>query len=240
MLDHVRRCAGVSGRGRLLDLACGTGELALTLHTHFREVWAVDQEREMLAVGQAKAARQDAGNVRWIASRAEDLDAEPGSCELITIGNAFHRLDRQLITQRALTWLPPGRCVAVISGTGLWSGTAGWQAVARDVIRQYRANPAAPAGHQAPGQAMRTHQAVLREAGFETEEQDFPARHIWSLGDFIGYLRSTSVYTQIRRRMDPAALEAELRERLLSYDPGGRYEETIDFSCILARKPRHP
>jgi SAM-dependent methyltransferase len=44
----------VSGAGRLVDLACGTGQVALSLAHHFAEV-VVDQEEEMVAYGRAKA-----------------------------------------------------------------------------------------------------------------------------------------------------------------------------------------
>jgi ubiquinone/menaquinone biosynthesis C-methylase UbiE len=43
MLTDLARRAGASGRGRLLDLACGTGQLAFPLRRWFGEVWAVDQ-----------------------------------------------------------------------------------------------------------------------------------------------------------------------------------------------------
>jgi len=45
-----------SGRGRLLDLACGTGQLAFALCDSFAETWAVDQEPDMVEVVRAKAA----------------------------------------------------------------------------------------------------------------------------------------------------------------------------------------
>ena len=48
MLDDLVRRAGVSGHGRLLDLACGTGQLAFPLRHRFREVWAVDREADMV------------------------------------------------------------------------------------------------------------------------------------------------------------------------------------------------
>jgi len=41
--DLVRRTRP-AGRGRLLDLACGTGQLAFALSDRFEQVWAVDQE----------------------------------------------------------------------------------------------------------------------------------------------------------------------------------------------------
>ncbi|MGW4985237.1 hypothetical protein ACWERA_55830, partial [Streptomyces mirabilis] len=41
--DLVRRAAP-SGNGRLLDLACGTGQLAFPLRGLFADVWCVDAE----------------------------------------------------------------------------------------------------------------------------------------------------------------------------------------------------
>jgi hypothetical protein len=60
----------VTGRGRLIDLGCGTGELALRLCSSFRDVWAVDLEPEMVEVGRGEGG---AGGHRQCA-----LDGRPG------------------------------------------------------------------------------------------------------------------------------------------------------------------
>jgi ubiquinone/menaquinone biosynthesis C-methylase UbiE len=44
MTEDLIARTGVSGHGRLLDLACGTGQLAFPLRRSFAEVWAVDRE----------------------------------------------------------------------------------------------------------------------------------------------------------------------------------------------------
>lgn len=242
LLDDLRTRAGVSGDGRLLDLACGTGELALSLHSHFREVWAVDLEPEMVDVGREKAERCGTTNVRWMVGRAEDVDAELNSFELITAGNAFHRLDRRLVAQRAGGWVAPGRCLAVVGSSSVWSGTAEWQAIAVEVIHQWTDHEGRlgqPVPAQASDQPRQTHEEVLRDAGFdEVAEYRFPTPHSWTLDSFIGYLRSTSVSSKITREGSTEAFEAELRQRLLCYDPGGQYPETIDFYYVLARRPR--
>jgi hypothetical protein len=46
-------------------------------------------------------------------SSAETLQAEPEYFELAVIGNAFHRLDRDLVAGRIPGWLRPGGCVAL-------------------------------------------------------------------------------------------------------------------------------
>jgi ubiquinone/menaquinone biosynthesis C-methylase UbiE len=63
--------AEVSGDGRLLDLACGTGQLAFPLRQWFSEVWAVDREPDMLHVVRAKAEALGAGNIRPVVADAE-------------------------------------------------------------------------------------------------------------------------------------------------------------------------
>ena len=113
MTADLARSAQVSGRGRLLDLACGTGQLAFALRHWFAEVWAVDQEPDMVEVVRAKAATAEVPNFRLIVSSAETLGAPSEYFELAVIGNAFHRLDRDLATGRIFSWLQPGGHLAL-------------------------------------------------------------------------------------------------------------------------------
>jgi ubiquinone/menaquinone biosynthesis C-methylase UbiE len=66
---------------------------------------AIDLEGEMIAVGQHEAAQRGVTTITWKVGKAEDLQAPPASFELITIEEAFHRLDQQLIATQALQWL---------------------------------------------------------------------------------------------------------------------------------------
>jgi ubiquinone/menaquinone biosynthesis C-methylase UbiE len=124
--DLIQR-AGVSGDGRLLDLACGTGQLAFPLRRWFSEVWAVDREPDMVRAVRAKAEALGAGNIRPVVADAETLGAQPGHFELAVIGNAFHRLDRDLVAARLLGWLRPGGCVAVCWSDAPHLGGEEWQ-----------------------------------------------------------------------------------------------------------------
>src|SRR3954469_1642357 len=91
--DLVER-VGVTGEGRLLDVACGPGRVTLALASSFRELWAIDLEPEMIEVGHQEATQRGVNNIRWMVGKAEDVQAPPASFELITIGDAFHRLDQ--------------------------------------------------------------------------------------------------------------------------------------------------
>jgi ubiquinone/menaquinone biosynthesis C-methylase UbiE len=88
LMDDLRQRLPASGRGRLLDLACGTGQIAFPLADAFAEVWAVDQEEESVAYGRAKAEAGGITNITWVSGSAESV-ALDGSFELVASATPF-------------------------------------------------------------------------------------------------------------------------------------------------------
>src|SRR5262249_42575405 len=118
MLDELLGVVQPSGRGRLLDLACGTGQITLAIAARFGGGLAVDQEPDMIEAVRDKARVAGASHVRAVVAAAEGLDAPPGAFELVTIGNAFHRLRRDAVAADAFRWLEPGGFIALLWSTG--------------------------------------------------------------------------------------------------------------------------
>ena len=240
MLSDLVRRAGVSGRGRLLDLACGTGQLAFPLRAWFSRVWAVDQEPDMVDMVRAKAATAGAVNVRPLVSGAETLEAEPGYFELVVIGNAFHRLRRDLVARRVRGWLRPGGCVALCWSSGPSAGAEGWQRALAATVDRWRAALCAqdrvPAGWDVARQ-RRPDSEVLADAGFEVAgRHEFTAGHRWSLPELAGYVRSTSVLPALGDQA--AAFEADLAASLGPFGDEGSFTQTVSFAYELGLKPR--
>jgi SAM-dependent methyltransferase len=242
MLEDLVRRAGVSGRGRLVDLACGTGQLAFPLRRWFAEVWAVDREADMVAAVRDKAAATGAGEIRPVVSDAEALDCEPGHFELAVIGNAFHRLDRDAVAGLVLGWLRPGGCLALCWSSGPWAGEAAWQRALAATVDRWRA--LLGAGHRVPEgwdlpRQRRPDVQVLAEAGFEVAgRREFAVEHRWSVAAIAGYVRSTSVLPAAVLGDQGAAFDADLAAALGPYrDAGGGYAEAVSFACDLGRKP---
>ena len=233
MLDDLCERAGVTG-GRLLDLACGPGRIALDLAPRFAEVWALDFEPQMIAVGRAEAGRRGLGNLRWLVGRAEDLAAPASGFALITIGDAFHRLDQPLIARRCLEWLAPGACLATMGGPGATVGSEPWQKAARDVVRRY-------ARHASPGDGgppeWGAQNEVLRRAGFaDVADHDFGHTHEWTTESIIGHVYSTSYGSKAQLGDRAAAFEAELTAALMAAEPSGRFRQEATFGYTLARR----
>ena len=242
MLDDLVGRAGISGQGRLLDLACGTGQLAFPLRRRFTEVWAVDREADMVEAVRDKAAATGAGEIRPVVSDAETLDCAPGYFELAVIGNAFHRLDRDAVARLVLGWLRPGGCLALCWSSGPWAGEAAWQRALAAIVDRWRARLGAehrvPAGWDLRRQ-RRPDLQVLSAAGFEAAgRRQFAVGHRWSLAEIAGFVRSTSVLPAAVLGDQAAAFDADLATALGPYRDGdGCFAETASFAYDLGRKP---
>ena len=169
MIDGLLDAVGPSGRGRLLDLACGTGQITFALAERFAEVWAVDQEPDMIELVRAKAQAIPDTHVHAVAVRAEDLVAPANAFELVAIGNAFHRLRREAVAANSFRWLEPNRWIALLWSTGPWTGDTGWQAAMAAVVERWKtrlgAQARVPAGWEEP-RRRRPDTNVLASAGF--------------------------------------------------------------------------
>jgi len=225
----------------LLDLACGTGQLAFPLRRWFCEVWAVDSEPDMVDMVRAKAADQGAEDVRPVVSDAGTLGAEPDYFDLVVIGNAFHRLNRDLVAGKVLGWLKPGGYLALCWSSGPYAGEEDWQRALAALVEGWKvalgAEGRVPAGWDLPRQ-RRPNLQVLAAAGFEVAgHHEFTAEHRWSLPELAGFIRSTSFLPASVLGDQAAAFDADLAASLGPHSDGGAFTENVSFVYELARKP---
>jgi SAM-dependent methyltransferase len=237
MLDELLGRAKPAPGAVLLDLACGPGRVALDLAGAFGRVLAVDLEPEMVEVGRVAAARRGIGNVTWMVGRAEEAQIEAGSVDLITVGEAFHRLEQTVVAAKAFGWLKPGGCFATLGARSLLDGDEPWQRTAAKVARRWMARafptgwaPGRPDADLGPGGFER----VLRAAGFvDVENRDFEQPRDWSFEEIVGYLRSTSTCSLKALGEHGRSFEAGLRAALV----GDVFSESFSSGYTLGRKP---
>ncbi len=240
LLDGLLAEARPPVGARLLDLACGPGRVALAIADRFADVWAVDQEPGMVDAGRREAARLGARNVRWIVGRAEDLEAPAGHFDLITIGEAFHRLDRPRVARLAFGWLKPRGALVTMGCTGFAAGDAPWQCIAAGVVRDFVGEPARRLGapNTTPGDELADQEQEIRDAGFEgVISRHFTAPHEWTVEALLGNARSNSTLSPRALGERHADFEAALTGALLAYDPAGRYREALGCGYTFARRP---
>lgn len=193
LLASLKTDADLGHDSLVLDLATGPGRLALPLALSVREVVAVDIEPEMLNEGRRLARRRSITNVKWVHARSEDLSVMPGSVDLVTIGEAFHRLDQGLILQRIGQWLKDDASVALVGCFGVMHGEYAWQKSLRRALSAWTKEPLdGPPTMRGKDHDVRR----LIEAGFAgVANREFSESHIWSRDSILGHLHSTSRFS---------------------------------------------
>ncbi len=240
LFDDLLDRATIGDRGRLLDLACGTGQIAFALADRFDEVIALDQEPEMVTFAAAKANALGITNVSWMVGPVESAVVD-GAFTLITIGNAFHRLARQKVAERATSWLAPGGHLALLWSDSPWRGSAPWQQVVDETMREWArhagATNRAPADWEAALDRDPTSD-VLRRAGLRTVGRyEFPVDRTWSVEALLGFVYSTSTHSRVALGDHLAAFEETLRDRLLAVEPNGIFVDHGSSAYDLATFP---
>jgi len=109
LIEHWARLLG----GPLLDLACGTGRLALRMAAQGYQVTGVDITPEMIAQARQKAA-QRAVSVEWVVADARTFDLQRQFPFIYMLGHVFQffltREDQEAMLARVREHLLPQGC----------------------------------------------------------------------------------------------------------------------------------
>lgn len=119
----------------VLDVGCGTGDVARRLAPLVDRLDAMDVAERMIALGKTLPGG-DAPNLRWIAGRAEDAPLEPPYA-LISAGESLHWMDWPVVMRRFRAALAPGGYLAL---TGRGEQPSPWSEELLQLIVRYSTN----------------------------------------------------------------------------------------------------
>lgn len=239
LVTLLRDTFGLDGRGRLLDLGCGPGTVALRISHLFEQVVAMDPEPDMLAEGRAAAERAGVSNIEWQHGSSEDLSPALGHFRLVTMGNSFHWMDRARTLDALYDLVIDGGGIAVVGeGAPIPAPPPTlWRVAINDVVRKYIGNrplPWDPVDHQ-PEDLF---PAFIKRSRFTEVIQYVESFDVtWTIDSMIGNLYSTSSCSRRVLGDRIEAFERDLRAAILAVEPSGELRgEPPEFFAYMARK----
>ncbi len=115
LTDRLADALDLDGTGRLIDVGCGPGVVAIPLARWFAEVVGVDPDEGMLTEAAKRSDEAEVTNVRWVRARAEELPLGLGNFRVGTFAQSFHWMDRESVAVVLMGMIEPGGALVHIS-----------------------------------------------------------------------------------------------------------------------------
>ena len=237
--DYVTELFNLDTQSRILDLGCGTGQIAIPLAKLVKEIVGVDSEHDMLDEATKEAERAGVKNIKWVLKKAENIDESLGDFKLTTMGASFHWMDQNLVLQKVYDCTEKGGGVVIVSDYGLSSWFElkdGWQKIRTAVFKKYL------------GEDRRAGTGLYKPSSDKFEDlltnSPFGGYQKWTyaytkkqtLEEVANYMYSTS-FAQKRFFGDKIdEYEEELKKELLKVEPSGIFSQDIVVQALIARK----
>ncbi len=236
LIARVVALLGLKEGDAVLDLGAGPGSLSIPFARAGMAVTAADPEPEMLAAAEAAAK---AAGVRLNLWRGGSYDLTPGMgpYRLVTIGRAFHWMDRLATLAMLNQIVGPGGAVALFHDAHPVLPENEWFKLLCKVGDRY-GRSAQP--HIAERKALghRRYEPFLYQSAFtELDGLTVTIRKTITEDEIVGraFSQSTTSPEKLGARAD--AFEAELRERLRELKPDGKFIEIAEMVALIARRP---
>jgi SAM-dependent methyltransferase len=229
---RVAVACGLDGGGTALDLACGPGQLARAFAPYVEQVLAVDPEPEMLAVGRKLSAGLA---IRFEQGSSEELGPEMGRFRLVTIGRAFHWMDRVETARRLDTMIEPGGALVLVRTDPLDVPDNAWLA---DYGAVRDANVAGGIRSRWQRPDWVSHEGVLLDSPFAALERVGVIERLRTpVATLVDRALSMSSTTRTRLGQDGVErLRSGIEAVLAPIAVDGLVTEVVDSTALIARR----
>jgi SAM-dependent methyltransferase len=236
--EFFRAVAGklkLDKRHALIDLGTGPGVLALGFAPHAGRVAGVDPETAMLSAARA-AAKRAAIDVTFIEGRAEDLPADIGSFDVVTIGRALHWMDHKALGPVLARLVAPGGAIVICASFSARDGSNPWLED-YDTARRRWSDEELLSGSRRGEHAHRNPADVLGPLGFGVVDTiRVEATHQVSAADLARRVLTFSSSSPAALGDRAEAMLADIEARLLPFSRDGALMETLMSAASVAQR----
>ena len=196
----------------VLDMGCGTGELARPLAALVDKVDAVDQSAAIIELGRAREGG-DLPNIRWVCESAEELPYENSRYGLIVAGASIHWMDWHAVLPKMATSLSAGGYLAVVSGHEI---AAPWVESLNGILPRYSTN--SDFGHHSVIDELEQRHLFSAAGGRRTAPQE----HDLTVDHYVELLHARNGFSRQRMAPEKAAdFDASVRELVMPFSRSG-------------------
>ncbi|MDR3424914.1 MAG: class I SAM-dependent methyltransferase [Alphaproteobacteria bacterium] len=225
--------------GSLLDLGCGTGQLAVPFSIWFSHVFALDLEKEMLVHAENYAMETGVKNISFLESAAEDFSEDLPNIKAVTIAQAFHWMKREILLSKLERFLPEDAVLILLNEArpelepSSDSVHSAWRSSLKEAMNKWIGD-SDPTLH--PIYTRKTHQKAIDASNFTTTDRVIhQIERTLTVDEVIGrclsitfcgpdYLKDRNAFVEdLRQVLSPHAAQT------------GKLSETVEMEALILR-----
>ncbi|WP_026328624.1 class I SAM-dependent methyltransferase [Streptomyces sulphureus] len=241
VLDRLQDYFSLAWEDSVLDIGCGTGQLALPLADRVRSVIGMDPEPDMLRLAREAASEREVRNIAWVLGADTDVPALAGllgrapSLAMAVVGQALHWMRHEELFRDLLPLFRAGGgggVAVVANGAPLWLQDAAWSRALRHCLeRHFETELTASCGTAARDRSR--YAQALENAGFsDLRSTTVSYTDELSFQQVIGGLYSAIPAEQLPSADRRPAFEASIRKALPGEEP---FPEHVNVSLLVGR-----
>jgi 2-polyprenyl-3-methyl-5-hydroxy-6-metoxy-1,4-benzoquinol methylase len=238
LFDLLADTFQLDGKGRLLDLGCGAGLVAIPFANRFAEVVGLDPDADMLKEAQEQTAAVGATNIRWIHDRAESISEDLGKFQLVTMGRSFHWMERELVLSKLDSLVVDNGAIAILkTNENVWESEHPWKQTVIAVVKRWlgerRRTGKGGEGDWKPMDV--SHEEILQRSPFSRlRTYEVKVQQSWTIDSYLGYIYSTAFALPSFFGENREKFEQDLRASLLAVEPSGEFTEELPVTALVA------
>jgi SAM-dependent methyltransferase len=226
----VKEHLHLTDRHRLLDLGCGPGWLGIAFAPFVGSVLAMDPEPTMLEAARALAAEANV-RIELMEGSSYDLGCRLGMFDVVTIGRAFHWMDRADALRRLDALIGSDGAVILFNDVRPDVPENVWYKPYTELVDSYANRDAC-----IPPERLR-HEAVLLGSSFNLLVRiGVIERRLVPIERLVD--RAFSMSTSSPEQLGPLSdrLAQDLLTQMSKFAPNGAVVEVIESQALIARR----
>ena len=234
LIRRVVELCALNPTHKILDLGSGPGQLAMAFAPFVREVTALDPEPEMLEIAR-KSAYSGHFKINFVQGGSYDLGPQLGRFQAVTIGRAFHWMDRVATLNLLDTLIESNGVVVLFSDSHPEVPENSWHSSYKKAIERYAEGDIERERLRSPD--FLRHEAILLASPFhQLERISIIERRFTAVERFADRALSFSITSRERLGAKAEDLSSEIRELMTSFALEGAVTEIVESTALIARR----
>lgn len=237
VVEKILKGFNVKKADRILDIGCGTGQVALAMDGKCYELVCTDSDPGMIKEAK-KALKKPKSKISWLNYSSSELSQlkDLGLFKVATICRAFHWMNQEKVLSDLDDMIVQDGGIAIFGDGSFWTGKEDWQLIVKKVVQKYLGEERR-AGKKKFKQPTETWEEIISRSPFNHIRQyEVKIKRIWNVESIIGWLFSSSFASPEHFGKHVDSFKEDIKRKLLALNPKGVFKENAVFSIILASR----